>query len=200
MKLCDYCGRENGDEANSCRECGSQEFKKPVPPVTEVVAPSSEIDQSLDPGVMPATKVCSYCGRENEPNATCCRECGTQRFQPPRSESSSVVLKTAPPTRGEREFRKLTPEETKLDLVTLLTCRNLLEADMVVGQLASVGISAFIPDESLMQAVSWNVNAFGYVRVQISPDDYEPATAFLRETPEATRPDVAPDAGAGPND
>jgi hypothetical protein len=90
------------------------------------------------------------------------------------------------------EFGKLTPEEMKLDVVTLLTCRNIVEADVVVGRLDAVGIPAFIPDEFLMQAMAWNVNAFGYVRVQVSPSDYERAKTFLLDTPESGEPLLSP--------
>lgn len=30
MKICDYCGRQNEDEAVACRECGTQQFKTPA--------------------------------------------------------------------------------------------------------------------------------------------------------------------------
>ena len=33
MKECDYCGRENEDDAVYCRECGTQEFKNDPPAV-----------------------------------------------------------------------------------------------------------------------------------------------------------------------
>ncbi len=33
MKECDYCGRENEDDAVYCRECGTAEFKNDPPPV-----------------------------------------------------------------------------------------------------------------------------------------------------------------------
>jgi hypothetical protein len=71
----------------------------------------------------------------------------------------------------------------QMDLVTLLTCRTLLEAQMIVSQLGGAGISAFVPDEFLMQAVSWNLITFGYVRVQVSPKDYELAKEFLLASP-----------------
>src|SRR6266542_6147561 len=33
MKECDYCGRENENDAVYCRECGTQEFKNDPPKV-----------------------------------------------------------------------------------------------------------------------------------------------------------------------
>jgi hypothetical protein len=83
----------------------------------------------------------------------------------------------------------------KLDLVTLVTCRSIVEADVVVAQLGSAAISAFIPDEFLAQAMSWNINAFGYVRVQVSPKDYERARAFLSDLSEPAEPGTAPNGG-----
>jgi hypothetical protein len=70
------------------------------------------------------------------------------------------------------EFEPLAAEDRNNDLVTLMRCRTLLEADMIVARLESANISAFIPDEFLMQAISWNVNTYGYVRIQVSPRPY----------------------------
>ena len=66
-----------------------------------------------------------------------------------------------------------------MDLVTLVACRTLGEADMVVSRLRAAKIEAFLPDESLMQTVGWNFNTFGYVRVQIAPKDYDAAKDLL---------------------
>jgi hypothetical protein len=82
----------------------------------------------------------------------------------------------------------------KLDLVTMLTCPSIVEADVVVAQLASIGIFAFIPDEFMAQAM-WNVNAFGYVRVQVSPKDYERAKGFLLDLSEVAEPGTVPNGG-----
>ena len=65
------------------------------------------------------------------------------------------------------------------DWVTLVKCQNLAAADMIVSRLDAAGIPAFLPDETLMQIISWNVNTYGYVRVQVSPKDYEQAKDFL---------------------
>lgn len=54
-------------------------------------------------------------------------------------------------------------------------CRTLAEADLIVSRLRAAGIEAFLPDECLMQTVAWNFNTYGYVRVQISPKDYDAA-------------------------
>ena len=69
--------------------------------------------------------------------------------------------------------------ETENDFVTLLRCRTLLEADIIVSRLESAGIQAFIPDQFLMQSISWNVNTYGFVRVQVPPTDYAAAKEFL---------------------
>lgn len=126
-------------------------------------------------------KECAYCGRENSDEATRCRECGTDEFKvvasahpqaepvTPASDSESTKL----------EFTTPTPREMEQDLVTLIRCRTLLDADMIVARLESAGISAFIPDEFLMQSIGWNLNTFGYVRLQVSPKDFEAAKEFL---------------------
>lgn len=84
---------------------------------------------------------------------------------------------------SEQEFVPLTPADMLKDLVVLTSCRTLLEAEVIVSQLDSTGIYAFIPDQFLMQAVTWNLNTYGYVRVQVSPKDYVAAKEFLLAAP-----------------
>ena len=82
-----------------------------------------------------------------------------------------------------------------MDLVTLVKCRTLPEADLVVSELSGAGIEAFIPDEFMSQAMAWNLNAFGYVRVQVSPKDYQAAKEILLASPsepEGAAPDPGP--------
>jgi hypothetical protein len=43
------------------------------------------------------------------------------------------------------------------------------------------GIEVFLPDESLMQMIGWNLNTYGYVRVQVAPGNFEAARDLLRE-------------------
>ncbi len=128
-------------------------------------------------------KRCKYCGRENPDDATSCRECGTKFSLPeatPRPKRRpEPTLPIIPPN---WQFRDLTPEEMKQDLVTLLTCPNIMDADVIVGRLGSVGIEAFIPDEYTAQTMAWNLNAIGFVRVQVAPGDYERAKNFLLES------------------
>ncbi len=143
-------------------------------------------------------KTCAYCGRENGDETVCCRECGTAEFTQPTAKVPEQRPESTTPRLEERpalklEFKELTAEEMKMDLVTLITCRTNLEADMIVSQLGGAGILAFIPDEFLMQAVSWNVNTFGYVRVQVSPKDYESAKEFLLASPEDAEPRSSPE-------
>ena len=65
--------------------------------------------------------------------------------------------------------------------MTLVRCRTLLAADMVASKLRAAGIEAFLPDECLMQTVAWNVSTYGYVRVQVSPNDYDSARNLLSD-------------------
>ena len=118
-------------------------------------------------------KVCKYCGHENGDDAVHCSECGTEGFEAPASNDPPSAT---PPS---SEFPPLTAQDMEQGLVTLMTCRTLPEADLVVSRLASIGINAFIPDQFLLLAVSWNLNSFGYVRVQVSSMDYEAAKEFL---------------------
>jgi hypothetical protein len=114
-------------------------------------------------------KICSYCGRENPDNAVNCSECGTDEFE---SDASAPAEKVDDPD----------------DLVTLTICAKLADADVIVSKLDSEGIQAFIPDEHLMQNVGFNLNTYGYVRVQVRRQDYLAAKELLPE-PNNTPPE-----------
>jgi hypothetical protein len=96
----------------------------------------------------------------------------------PKSESEPSKL----------EFMTPTQQEMKMDMVTLIKCRTLMDADMIVSQLDSAGIPAFIPDQFLMQNIGFNVNTYGYVRIQVSPKDFEAAKEFLLAPAQDARP------------
>jgi putative signal transducing protein len=51
----------------------------------------------------------------------------------------------------------------------------------IATRLQAAGIETFLPDESLMQVIGWNLNTYGYVRVQIAPKDYDAAKDLLTE-------------------
>lgn len=121
-------------------------------------------------------KQCTYCGRENEDKAIRCPQCGMDEFRS-EAETDSPIPPAATVT--ELEFVLFDPAQEKKDLVTLLRCRTLLEADLIVSRLEAAGIHAFIPDEFLMQSVSWIVNTYGFVRIQVAPKDYQAAKEFL---------------------
>jgi hypothetical protein len=107
-------------------------------------------------------KKCSYCGRENPDNAVNCFECGTDEF-----ESNA-------PAQAEKN-------DDLDELVTLTTCQKLADADLIRAKLDAAGIEAFIPDEHLMQNIGFNLNTYGYVRVQVRRQDYASAKELLPE-------------------
>jgi hypothetical protein len=77
MKICKYCGRENESDAEYCAECGTDEFRAPVPPKYPAVPGAPESDSArlhrvyfrrtfLGFGII-ALLVCSlgvYCARD----------------------------------------------------------------------------------------------------------------------------------------
>jgi len=85
------------------------------------------------------------------------------------------------PKEVEYSFPQLSPQDRERDFVTLAGCANLPAADVIISRLQTAGIEAFIPDESLMQVMGGNLNAFGYVRVQIAPKDYDAARELLSD-------------------
>jgi ribosomal protein L40E len=101
-------------------------------------------------------KQCAYCGGKNADEAVHCSGCGTEEF------------KTAAPV----ETPKLDEQE---ELVTVFSCQRLSDADIITGRLRVAGIEAFVPDEFLMQTIGFNLNTYGYVRVQVRRKDYASA-------------------------
>ena len=92
-----------------------------------------------------------------------CQECGTEEF------------KTDAPA---KQTHKLDAED---ELVTLLSTQRLADADLVLSRLQAAGIEGFIPDQFLMQTVGFNLNTFGYVRVQVHRRDLLKAEELLSE-------------------
>lgn len=135
-------------------------------------------------------KHCTYCGKENDDAAVYCRECGTAEFKETAFADKPAASAATEPESGttesgsasaKLEFLTPTPREMESDLVNLLTCRTLGEADLLVAQLETAGIPAFIPDQFLLQNVGFNLNTYGYVRIQVSPKDYAAAKELLSE-------------------
>jgi hypothetical protein len=123
-------------------------------------------------------KKCPYCGARYPDDAVVCATDQTP-LDPPNEPP--------PPERKEMEydFVPLSEAEYRNDWVTLVRCRTLLAADAVAAMLRGVGIEVFLPDENLMQAAGFNFNTFGYVRVQVSPEDYVSARNLLAESDQA---------------
>lgn len=62
--------------------------------------------------------------------------------------------------------------------MTLVSCRNLPDADVIVNHLEGAGIEAFIPDECAMQNAAFILSP-GAVRVQVARRDYDSAKELL---------------------
>jgi hypothetical protein len=127
-------------------------------------------------------KKCAYCGRENEDTSVHCSECGTEFVHP----SPPKPVPEPEPVRHRYQIHALSPAEAKLDLVTIVSCQTLFDADVVVSELEAAGIQAIIPDEFLAEAWAFNLNALGYVRVQVSPQDYEAAKDVIEDADRLT--------------
>ena len=77
------------------------------------------------------------------------------------------------------DFEPLKPEQMDQTWVTLLRCATVVEADLIASKLRAAGIPVFIPDEFLMQNISFNLNTYGFVRVQAPPSSYDLARETL---------------------
>ena len=119
-------------------------------------------------------KKCSYCGAEYPDDAVVCPIDHTP-FEPP--------AEPPPPKAREPEYRfpPLSADDRQKDFVTLVTCATLPAADIILGRLQAAGIEASIPDESLMNVMGGALTAFGNVRIQIAPKDYDEAKELLSD-------------------
>ena len=126
-------------------------------------------------------KKCPYCGKENQDDAVDCWECGTELLEKPARGGKPAESVTPEPefAPAKLEFMTPTPQEMEMDLVNLIRCRTLGEADLLVARLETAGSPAFIPDQFLLQNIGFNLNTYGYVRIQVSPKDYEASKDLL---------------------
>ncbi|MGA3266184.1 MAG: DUF2007 domain-containing protein [Verrucomicrobiota bacterium] len=125
-------------------------------------------------------KKCPYCGTEYPDDVVMCAIDHTPFERPapppPPRPKTLPIAETA-----QYDFQPISEADRQKDLVTLVSCGTLPEADVIVSRLQAAGITAFVPDETLMQVMGGNLNAVGYVRVQIAPKDYEAATNLLAD-------------------
>ena len=108
----------------------------------------------------------------------------------PFCKATIALAPAATPSAGNNDA----PGETDESWVTLTKCETLAEADAIRTQLEASGIQALLPDEALMQTIAWNVNAYGFVRVQVASRDYESAKEVLSSMKEA-EPEVISEPG-----
>jgi len=123
-------------------------------------------------------KTCPYCGAEYPDGTPCCTIDETP-LSPPAAPRPVFHPVTNPSPRAEFEIPSLTEEQKQMDLVTLVRCGSLISADLIASRLRAEGIETFIPDQSLVQTMGFNLNAVGYVRVQVSPADYDRARDII---------------------
>ena len=63
--------------------------------------------------------------------------------------------------------------------VTLITCRNLSEADLIAAELRAAQLPVLIPDELIAQNGGGITDIRGFIRVQVQSKDYDAAREFL---------------------
>lgn len=125
-------------------------------------------------------KKCSYCGAEYPDDAVMCPIDRTRFDRPvetPLAKPDAPVETSGP----KYHFPPLSASDMQKDFVTLVSCGTLSEADLIVGRLEVAGINAFIPDAMVMQMMTGDQNAFGYIRVQVAPKDYDSAKELLSD-------------------
>ena len=120
-------------------------------------------------------KTCADCGHENKDDATACAECRGTTFK----NGSVGPVQATDTDIASFVFEPLDEANLDKDWVTLVRCENLPSADAVAMLLRAEKIPVFIPDEYTMQALSLNVNAYGFVRVQVPPSQYQNAREIL---------------------
>ena len=130
---------------------------------------------------------CPRCGNSLWFVKDVCSFCKSALGPPPRAAS-----KAPQPLDLSAEADPVPPDGG--DLVTLVKCATLGEADAIRTQLEASDITSFLPDEALMQTIAWNVNAYGFIRVQVGSQDYQAAQEVLACMSEDSAAD-GPEAG-----
>jgi hypothetical protein len=125
-------------------------------------------------------KQCIECGTENTDTAVVCAKCGKPLTGAPTGNRSTIDT-------VQYQFVDLQTQETDNELVTLLTCPTLPEADVVVSHLEAAGIPASVPDEYKMLAAPWDLIKVKNFRVQIPPEHYEAAREVLLTNVDETK-------------
>ena len=123
---------------------------------------------------------CTYCGAEY-PDGTAMCSIDQTPLAPPAATPQPVEPRAPDVAPTEFQFPPLTEAQRQQDLVTLVSCGTLLSAEMIASRLSAAGIEVFIPDQSLVQTMGFNLGAVGFVRVQIAPADYDAAKAILSD-------------------
>jgi hypothetical protein len=111
-------------------------------------------------------KKCARCGAECTDDAVECPGCGATDFT-----ESGATLPGDQPTPPRHAIPPLPDDQKEHELVTLLICRTLAEADFIVSDLKGAAIEALVPDQFMIEAGSY--------RVQVAPKDHEAARQLL---------------------
>jgi hypothetical protein len=109
-------------------------------------------------------KVCSYCGKDNQEEATHCAECGTEF---PKPEYSDPQL-----------------SDPQGSLVIVASFGDSTEASLLKARLEQAGIEACIPEE-LDPSPFGNFAPLAHVTVRVAEKDAAAAREFLAGPPGA---------------
>jgi len=118
-------------------------------------------------------KECAHCGEKSEDSLVVCPKCGSVKAQSVSQPSSYE------PLRYDIPAKPLPPAND--GSVPIVTCTTILEADRVVKELKSAGLSADIEDKlgALTNSFSDLRNSYPYIRIRISSKDYDAARKLL---------------------
>ena len=103
-------------------------------------------------------KLCSYCGKDNEDEATHCTECGTE-FEAQENNDPQLT-------------------DPKTNLAVVATFGDTTEASLVKARLEQAGIEACIPEE-LDPSPFGNFTPLSHVTVRVAEKDLEAAKQVL---------------------
>jgi hypothetical protein len=124
---------------------------------------------------------CSQCDKQNSDTALVCAQCGQALAN--AGTDTPVGL-----SRVRYQFSPLTPEDKTKDMVTLLNCATLPEADVILSHLEGAGIAASTPDEYRMTLGPFELDQLYRFRVQVAPADFEAAKELLEGASEINLP------------
>ena len=68
-----------------------------------------------------------------------------------------------------------------LELTTIATAGEVVEAEFLRNQLEAAGYEVYIEDDNIVGAANWLAPAVGWIKIRVKAEDAEAATALVND-------------------